>query len=134
MTLRGQLILTAIIAALAFYIGSTYGSKTETVVEQREVTKYQVVTQIKEVVKPDGTKITDTTIVDTGKSTKDTSASVTVARPPPMNRAAITVNTEKFAEPHSYTLTYERRFIGPVWIGASYNTKQVYGLTVAIEF
>ncbi len=130
MNLKLQLVLVAIIGALAFYVGSTYGSKTEVV--EREVTKYQVVTQIKEVVKPDGTKVTDTIITDTGKTVKD--SVITIAQPLPMNRAAVTVHSTDLREPHSYTLTYERRLMGPVWIGASYNTKQVYGLTLAIEF
>ncbi len=134
MTIKTQLLAVTVIAALAFYFGTTYGSKTEMQVVEKEVIKYQVVTQIKEVVRPDGTKVTDTTIVDTGKSTKDVVTSVTVAQPPAMNKVAVAVNTERFAEPHSYTLTYERRLIGPMWLGASYNTKQVYGLTLAWEF
>lgn len=130
--LYATLILLAL--AIGYYLGRTLDPKIETQIEEVEVIKRDIVTIIKEVTRTDGTKDTTTTIVDRSKERKETDIHTTETIPASQNKIAVAANTSQFRDIDSYTFSYERRLIGPVWLGAQYNTKQVYGLSLGLEF
>ena len=92
---------------------------TKVEIQEKEVIKNNVVTQIKEITKPDGTKETVTVVVDKSESKKDKQI-----------ESVISKNTEKQwligigVNPLSYYETYsfkvDRRILGNVFIGAQY--------------
>jgi hypothetical protein len=129
--MKYSIVAFVIALGLGYYLGTSYGAKTEVKTVEKEIVKTDVVTRIVETERPDGSKSKETTIVDRSRETKKSSATITVSAPPPANRVGISA---LFNEPREYELRYERRLAGPLWLGISANTKQVYGVSVAYEF
>lgn len=127
-----------IICLLMLGVGYYYGiqnPKIVTKVEEKEIIKKDIVTVVKEVVKKDGSKKTVTTITDKSKEKKETQISQKIILPSfKNNRVGVHASTYDFKDVHSYTFTYEKRITGPLWVGISYNTKQIYGLGLSYEF
>jgi hypothetical protein len=128
--------ISAFIVALGlgYYLGTSYGAKTEVETVEKETVKRDIITVVKEVKRPDGTIEREETTHDRSKEKKRSETSVTVSAPPPANRVALTALTSNFREQEAYELRYERRLAGPLWVGISANTKNVYGVSVAYEF
>jgi hypothetical protein len=137
MTLKTQLLLAALLLALGFYVGTTYGPEQQkTEIQEREVIKRDIVTVVREVKRPDGTVERSEVTTDKSKERKQVESTVLVSVKPavPLNRLGVTAHTDNFRQADSYTLSYERRLAGPLWVGLNYNTKQVYGASLAWEF
>lgn len=113
--------------------------KTEVIKEELKKTK----TIIKEY--PDGTKITeiyevteDTIFIEKNEETKvdteiseDTSNIVENQRPQwKVNIGVIPENLHKY----NYEVSVSKRFMGPIFLGASYNTKNEIGIHAGLEF
>lgn len=117
-----------------YYVDSMFTPTRNIKMEELETIDKDVVTVIKEVTKKNGTKHVTTTITD--KSTENRSINIqqTEATPLKQNRVGVVANTKTFKDVDSYSLSYEKRLLGPVWVAVQYNTKQSYGLGVSYEF
>lgn len=130
-----KLVTAAIFLGLGYYLGHEFNPKTITKTEQIETVKKDILTVVKEVTKKDGTKKTIITTTDHSTEVKDTESSIVAIIPKDkMNRISLLPQTQNFREIDSYTLSYERRLAGPLWIGINYNTKQIYGIGLGLEF
>lgn len=117
-----------------YYLARALNPEAVTQTEDHETIKHDVVTVIKEVTRPDGTKDSTTTIIDRSKEKKDIESSIIAAPAKAQNRASVSALSSNFREVESYTFSYERRLAGPLWVGAQYNTNQNYGLSLGLEF
>lgn len=124
-----------IVAIVSFCIGGALSHlwlpRVEERVQEKVVTKNHIVTEIKEVVKPDGTKETDTTITDT--STKKEDSSRLIQRNAPQWQAYLGVRTSLELQP-IYQFGAARRLFGPVLLGVSVSTDKTVGAFIVIEF
>lgn len=128
-------IYTAIVIALSVtgtkYLWPTVQSSLK--IEEKEVIKKDIITIIKEKKNPDGSTETETTITDKSKEARDKLLEQIVVKPKDwFVSGGATVN------PNDLTLVYNaqvnRRIIGPVYIGATVNTRKDVGLSVGFEF
>lgn len=115
-------------AALAIYL------RPATIVEkevQNEVVRKDVVTVIKEVVRPDGTKETSTTTTDKSKENKQNTIvkAELPKRPDWLLSAGYDLNKE-----NSIELAVQRRIIGPVFLGIGADQKGTVKALVTVEF
>jgi hypothetical protein len=134
-----KFLLPAIMIALGsgIYIGKLYFSRTETIEVEKEQTQKNVVTIVKEVVRPDGSRETETTTTDKSKETKDTKSSVSVVAPPRPDWHLSVAAQTKFNPIEMkpiYGVQIERRILGPFSAGISVNTERSIGLVVGYEF
>jgi len=127
----------------ALLIGLSIGwflkpAEQKTVVQEKEieVVKKDVVTVVKEVTKPDGTKETTTTVTDKSKETGyKTSKNETVSikdRDWALGLGAGVSLKER--ETTIYILDVNRRIAGPIWLGVTYQTDNFIGIKAIIEF
>jgi len=131
-------IAAVLIAIAGFAVGSKLGSKTVTetkIVEvEKQVVKRDVVTQIKVVTRPDGTKEEVTLITDKTTETKDVAKTLDTKTKPDWHvSGAASVNVSDLTK-QIYSATIERRVLGNVFIGATLNTSKQVGLVVGMEF
>lgn len=132
---------TVIVFGIGIYTGKLFYAKTETIEIEREVIKRDTVTVIKEIVRPDGTRETETISTDKSKESKDSKTSVIVAAPPQPQwhlsiSGAANLQNSINVLPSSmvYGLQIERRILGPFSIGARIQTDKQIGLVVGYEF
>lgn len=127
-----QLSVTCVIllltgAAIDRYFFAREIVKTE--IKDRVITKYQVVTQVKEIVRPDGTKVIDTVTTDNSVRAENRESSVSVVK-----KAPDWIVSGGASFDRAYTAQVYRRILGPVFVGASADTSgRVFGL-VSVEF
>ena len=127
-----------IIATVCLIIGGIAGFKlvkpeTKTVEVEKEVIKRDVVTQIKVVTKPDGSKEEVTLITDRSTENKESSKSVTVAKPDWHVSAGATVNSISDKLP-VYQLTVERRIFSDFTVGVTARSDKSAGFVVGFSF
>lgn len=125
-------IIVAGALGLGFWAGSEFMPRIETKIEERETVKKDVVTIVKEVTRPDGSKERTETIVDRSKEKKQQSS--THQEVAPLAGYRLSVAALKSSDKEYYALSAERRLFGPYWLGVSYNTKNELGLSVGWEF
>lgn len=122
--------MSALIAVIAFIAGIAV-SRFQFPSEVKEETKQNdVVTIIKEVIRPDGTKEVDTRIVD---RTKEVIKEVQYKKPDWRIQGGVGVHLASSLVP-VYSVGVERRILGPMWLGAGADTTGLIKLTVAVEF
>lgn len=137
MSAKYYLLLIVAATGLGYYGGtrSVSAETAKTEVHTNTETRKDIVKTVKTVKAPDGTTTRESVTKDNSVIDKRTAKVKTVPVSSPVkNRLAVSANTSTFTEVQSYTLTYERRLAGPLWIGINYNTKQVYGLSLGLEF
>lgn len=136
MSVNIRLALAVVLAALALglWAGKTYFPVTKTEQVEKEVVRKDIVTVTKEVVRPDGTRETETTVVDKTKEQKDSRSTVSVATSKPDWHVSASISRESLIGPNIYAVTVERRVLGPFSIGLTANTQQTIGLVVGMEF
>lgn len=132
--------MTALVAAgIGFAAGSQLFPKVEqkTVEVEKEVIRKDVKTVIKEVVRPDGTKETETTIVDKSKENrKNTEISTTYAK----NDWHVSVSVShnpiivKSESDFIYGLQVERRIIGDFYAGIRADSNKTIGVSAGMSF
>lgn len=129
-------IATAVIAlAVGLYSGSRLFStaKIEQVEVEKEVVRKDIVTVVKEVIKPDGTKETTSTTTDKSKEKKSATTTLKVAQN--QWHTSLTVSTANIQLTDlSYRLTVERRILGYLFLGVSLDSNKQVGLTAGMEF
>lgn len=132
---KRNIAIAAIVCAVLGYSFGRYAqpTKVETVEVTKEVVKRDVVTVVKEVVRPDGTKETETTTTDKTTETSNTSNSTKTAQ-----RSAYKVNvmagylSDKGKT--EYGIMVQKNFMGPISLGAYATTEKTVGVTVGLEF
>jgi Glu-tRNA(Gln) amidotransferase subunit E-like FAD-binding protein len=129
-----------ITAAVALIIGFGLGSylcprvETQTVEVEKEVIRRDVVTEIVEVIRPDGSKEVKTIVVDKSKEQKDSKSTVTVvAAKNYIGSVSAATRSIKFDE-IVYTASIQKRIMGPFFLGGSASTDKQYGLIISMEF
>lgn len=96
-----------------------------------EVIKRDVVTEVREIVKPDGSKEIVTIIKDKSQEKKESSKVVTIAKSEwHVSAAALTPNTKDIY----YQVQIERRVLGNIHVGVLANTNSAYGISIGYEF
>lgn len=117
-------------------------TKVKVVEVEVEKTKTEVRTIVKEVVKPDGTKVKETiteNIEESKKKTKNQSEAErselkVVENVKPQWKAQVQVGLETIQVP-SYRVGIERRVFGPIFAGAYSRTDfKDYGISISMEF
>jgi len=143
MTTRTWIIITIALTALAYAGGRyltepTVITKNVEVIKEVEVIKRDVRTVIKEVVRPDGTKETDTVIEDrTRERTRtdsDRSNETIVTNEKPQWKVDLSTRTKIQDLIPVYGASVSRRIIGPVFVGVNGWTDSSFGLSVGLEF
>jgi hypothetical protein len=127
----------AIIAALGFgiYIGKSYYSRTETVEVEKEVIRKDIQTVVREIVRPDGTRSTETVTTDKSKEKRDSQASTTVVAPPLPNWHISASYARTLENPAPvYGLQVEKRLLGPFSVGLRAQSDKYVGLVIGYEF
>ncbi len=113
-----------LISVVSFCIGAAVCFK---FLPPSEVTRDKVVTVIKETVRPDGSKETDTTITQDTKKV----APILVQKPNWLISGSIGTSLQLVP---IYGVLVQYRLIGPVYIGAQGTTAGYAGLTLGMEF
>lgn len=106
--------------------------KLETRVEQKEVVKTRIVTQIREVVRPDGSTEKITTVTDNSEETRRRTDTKT-EKAPSAWLVGVGAATEWGAMSPVYNLQVSRRLFGPFFAGVSASKDQA-GLIISAEF
>lgn len=134
----------SIVLALGGYAVGRYLQPPEVVtkevekIKEVEVVKRDVKTIIKEVVRPDGSKETVTTIDEsTRENTRrqtDTAKEVTVAPAKPQWKAGATVKASLTNVLPVYGVQIERRILGPFYVGVQGWTDSTVAVGISMEF
>lgn len=142
MSTKYTIIIIIIVGAVAYASGRYLQppktiTKEVQVVKEVEVVKRDVRTVIKEVSRPDGTKIRETVIEDKSKEAKNKDQTNTstklVESLKPQWKVQGLVGINEISNP-TYGVGVERRIIGPVFAGVWVNTQKQYGVSVSLEF
>lgn len=134
MNLKVTVVLVAAALALGIYTGKTMFAKTMTVEVEKEVVRTDIVTVVREIIKPDGTKETISTLTDKSVARKDSSHSTSKAETSPnWHISASAARSLESAVP-VYGLQIERRILGPISVGINVNSERQIGLVVGYEF
>jgi hypothetical protein len=108
---------------------------TKTEIEEREVIKRDIVTVVKEVTRPDGTKETITETTDKSKEKRDKTVESLVSIPKEKQwHISAGVERAKLDSVDIYSLTVERRIFLGGYAGVRVNTDKQIGLTIGYEF
>lgn len=129
-------IYTVVVAALA--VGATKRLwptvDTRLTIQEKEVIKKDIQTVIKEVVKPDGTKETTTTIVDHSKeSTKKQVEQIVNKKNDWFVAAGAEARLNDLQNP-VYKIEANRRILGDIFVGATVNTQGAVGVQLGFTF
>lgn len=114
----------AIAAAVCIGIGAVIGSKWGSQIETQIVTKDRVVTQIKEVTRPDGTVVRDTTRVE------DRQQAISVTQPAKKDWTV----TALYGFGPAYGVGVSRRILGDFSVGVQGTTKGDIMATLSYQF
>lgn len=126
-----------IVGVSAFWYGkNSVKPEIRTEVQEKEVVKRDIVTVIREILNPDGTKEVVTTITDNTKETKK-SSSQTVATDIKVAKdwaIGLNVKSSSLLEKPDYVLSIDRRVLGPFSATISASTDKQFGLGLKMEF
>ncbi len=118
-------------AALTRYLWPSI--QTQIKIEEKEVVRNDVRTIIKERTKSDGTKETETEIIDRTIKEKDKHyTAITTKKKDWFIAGGASINPNDVRP--VYNLQVNRRIIGPFYLGASVNTRKDVGLQIGAEF
>lgn len=134
-----KLLLPAMVACLGLglYIGKTYYSTTQTKEIEKEVVRTDVVTVVKTVERPDGTKETTSTTTDKTVSKHDeTKTATTASALAPQWHTSASASVARLSEISSpvYGIQVERRLLGPFSVGLRAQTDKYIGVALGFEF
>lgn len=126
-----NILIGVLVVILAFLLGrSTAPVKIEEKVKVEKA--IDTITVVKEIKRPDGTIEKETTQVDKSKITSQKSTTVESAKA--MNKVALGMGYDFKDKSQVYNLSYERRLVGNIWVGAFGVSNGTVGLTVGLEF
>lgn len=129
-------IYTIVVAALAVSATKRMWPTIDTkvTVQEKEVIRKDVQTVIKEVVKPDGTKETVTTIVDKSKeSSVKKSEEIVMKKNDWFVAAGAEMRLNDLQNP-VYKIEANRRILGDIYLGGTVNTQGAVGVQIGFSF
>ena len=129
-------IYTIVVAALAVSATKRLWPTVDTkvTVQEKEVIRKDVQTVIKEVVKPDGTKETVTTIVDKSKeSSVKKSEEIVMKKNDWFVAAGAEMRLNDLQNP-VYKIEANRRILGDIYLGGTVNTQGAVGIQIGFSF
>ena len=129
-------IYTIVVAALAVSATKRLWPTVDTkvTVQEKEVIRKDVQTVIKEVVKPDGTKETVTTIVDKSKeSSVKKSEEIVMKKNDWFVAAGAEMRLNDLQNP-VYKIEANRRILGDIYLGGTVNTQGAVGVQIGFSF
>lgn len=129
-------IYTIVVAALAVSATKRLWPTIDTkvTVQEKEVIRKDVQTVIKEVVKPDGTKETVTTIVDKSKeSSIKKSEEIVMKKNDWFVAAGAEMRLNDLQNP-VYKIEANRRILGDIYLGGTVNTQGAVGIQIGFSF
>lgn len=129
-------IYTIVVAALAVSATKRLWPTIDTkvTVQEKEVIRKDVQTVIKEVVKPDGTKETVTTIVDKSKeSSIKKSEEIVMKKNDWFVAAGAEMQLNNLQNP-VYKIEANRRILGDIYLGGTVNTQGAVGIQIGFSF
>lgn len=135
--LAGIVVISMIIggAITAKFVSSREVVKTQTI--DRVVVQDHVVTVVKEIDRPDGTKEITTTADQVTNKTDNSIKSAEDLKPPELKNwmvsGGIGLDFDGTVD-KVYDVNINRRILGPIFVGAWANTKSQAGLNVGFEF
>ncbi len=133
-----KLLIVALILGLGggLYIGKTFYSTTKTVEVEKQVTRTDVVTVVKQIERPDGSKETLTTTTDKSVAKRsDTSQTVLApSRPLYALTASYSVNPVEGNLMPIYSVQLTKQFLGPFSLGLRVQSDKQVGLVVGWAF
>lgn len=129
-------IYTLVVAALAVTATKRFYPTIDTkvTVQEKEVVRKDVQTVIKEIVKPDGSKETVTTIVDKSKESSTKQSEVIVNKKNDWFVAAGAEARLNNLQDPIYKIEANRRILGDIFVGATVNTQGAVGVQVGFTF
>ena len=130
---------TVITAAIALIIGFGFGSQlmpkieSKTVEVQTEKIVKDVVTVVKVVTRPDGTKEETSTTTDKSREAKNSKSSTTIIAKTDWH---VNLNASKqlTIDTITYTVNVDRRILGDLFLGASISSDKKLGASIGVEF
>jgi hypothetical protein len=131
---KTKLIIVLVLIAGAFAAGRYSTPRTETTSKESETVKKDIVTIVKEITRPDGTKETNTTIVDRSKEKKEESRKeVIVPKRAVISVSALVGYSIRDSAP-VYGLSVSKEVMGPITIGAFGLNNGTIGVTIGSNF
>jgi hypothetical protein len=109
----------------------------KTQVVDHDVIKDRIITIVKEIDNPDGTKEKTTTTTDDRTSVDDKNTTTTDIKAPIPKQWLVSAGVGLDAKDNFnkiYQLNVNRRILGPIYVGIWGNTNQSAGLSVGFEF
>ncbi len=136
MTWKTLGIYTLVVAALAVTATKRFYPTIDTkvTVQEKEVVRKDVQTFIKEVVRPDGTKETVTTIVDKSKESSTKKLEQIVSKKNDWFVAAGAEARLNDLNNPVYKIEANRRILGDIYVGGTVNTQGAVGVQVGFSF
>lgn len=136
MNLKTLGIYTLVVAALAVAATKKFYPTIDTkvTVQEKEVIRKDVQTVIKEIVKPDGSKETVTTIVDKSKeSSVKKSEEIVMKKNDWFVAAGAEARLNDLNNP-VYKIEANRRILGDIYVGGTVNTQGAVGVQIGFSF
>lgn len=135
--MKTNLIIAAICLLLGAALTKYYFPTLRTETKEVEVIRNNIVTEIREVVRQDGTKEIVTVVKDT--STKKSTDTSTVLAAPPKPKWHATVSATRspsdlFSAATIYGAQLDYNVLGPLSIGIRADTSKQIGLTLGVSF
>lgn len=138
MNKRNIAIVALAILALGYGIGRYVQAPreiTKTEIEEVEVIRRDIVTVVKEITRPDGTKETVTEIVDKTKEKKEYHAETLSVKPTEKQwHMSAGLERELSSTQNIYSVTVERRIFLGSYAGLRVNTDKQIGIILGYEF
>jgi hypothetical protein len=132
MNLKAVIALLVVALATGMYVGKTMFPAVKTVEVEKEVQSNNVVTVTREVIKPDGTKVLESTVTDKTKLLKEASKVVVVGKPNWHISGGVERNG--LTAPNVYSLQVERRVLGELFLGVKASSDSSVGVVVGYSF
>lgn len=129
MSKKTVFVLCLVSASLASYATKKMYPDVKKEVVERVVSKDKIVTVTKEVVRPDGTRETDTIKTEDKLQVKDNSTLITEVRQSDWH-----ISLGYTLKQQVYQLGVERRILGPLFLGAYGRSDKSLGVSLSFEF
>jgi ribosomal protein S25 len=127
------LIVAFLAIGLGAYLDHKFNASTVVQTVEKEVIRKDIVTVVKVVERPDGTKESTSTTTDRTKEASSSTVKVVTLAPKYHISTGVASEISRDLKP-VYMLQVERRFAGPVFVGVNVNSNKQVGLVLGMEF
>jgi hypothetical protein len=139
MEIPGKLLITGAVGCIILGAAAdsyfNKGGSIDTKIVEHEVIKYRTITKSHETTNPDGSKTVDTIIIDDGEKQRDIDKHIVekaaAASPKWLAAASSSLNP---GLTRVYSVSLDRRLLGPVTVGVYGSTSKEVGLRIGVMF